>query len=143
MQVLEDCNQSSYKRLKGNGKIVAKFLECPILGAITMKTYKCLFSKYGHPLMTFPNQLQQSCILLPRLLFTKIAFNTIQIFKDSPHPITHEDAVTIRPASICPTELFTLNWDHLPDFASPAKRTVTGSYPNNKIEQQHIHITSL
>lgn len=67
-------------------------------------TYKCLFSKYGHPLMTCPNQVRQRSVLLPRLMFTKIIFKASEIFKDPPHPITYEDTVTIRPASICPME---------------------------------------
>lgn len=43
---------------------------------------------------------------LQRLVFDKNVFKLIEIFKDCPHPIPHEDYDHIRPASICLVGLF-------------------------------------
>lgn len=64
-------------------------------------TYKCLFSKYGHPLMSVQvgsNAAKTSSNLWKS---TDFVFSAIQAFKGSSHPITSEHSGALWPASVC------------------------------------------
>lgn len=70
-------------------------------------TYKCLFSKYGHPLMTCSYSSGGRDVFFPPVFSAEWeSFQSHQHFKGSSYPIPHKNCGHIRPASVCLMGLF-------------------------------------